>query len=98
VRRHGAATLEAVHIRPGSFVKDIATTDGWEMQLVRVEAGGRFPAHSHVWPEFLFVLEGELIQGGQRLGVGWASVARAGSVDDNVRSEIGCVFVLVDRV
>jgi hypothetical protein len=81
----------------GVFVKDIATTDGWEMQIVRFEPGARFPLHTHELPEFLFVLEGELVQAGRRLGPGWASVASAGSVDEDVHSETGCVFVLVDR-
>src|SRR5262245_42197096 len=79
------------------FVRDIGTTDGWEMQVVRCEPGARFPIHTHERPEFLFVLEGELVQGGRRLGPGWASVAPAGSVDEDVHSETGCVFVLVDR-
>jgi len=82
----------------GVFVKDVAVTDGWEMQIVRCEPGARFPVHTHGGPEFLFILEGELVQGGRRLGAGWASVAAAGSVDDDVYSESGCVFVLVDRV
>ena len=81
----------------GVFVEDIATTDGWEMQLVRCEPGARFPVHTHERPEFLFVLEGELIQAGRRLGRGWASVSSAGSVDADVHSETGCLFVLVDR-
>ena len=82
----------------GVFVKDLAVTDGWEMQLVRFDPGIRFPMHAHASPEFLFVLEGELVQAGRRLGPGWASVAAAGSVDDDVHSETGCVFILVDRV
>jgi hypothetical protein len=49
------------------FVKDIAVTDGWEMQA------------------------------GRRIGPGWASVAGAGSIDEDVHSETGCVFVLIDR-
>ena len=88
--------------RPSTFtagvsVKDIATTDGWEMQIVRFDAGARFPIHTHERPEFIFILEGELVQAGRRLGPGWASVSSAGSVDDDVHSETGCVFVLVDR-
>ena len=88
--------------RPSAFtqgvsVKDFATTDGWEMQIVRFDPGARFPTHTHERPEFIYVLEGELIQAGRRLGPGWASVSRAGSVDEDVHSEIGCVFVLVDR-
>jgi len=81
----------------GVFVKDVAVTDGWEMQIVRLEPGARFPLHTHVRPEFVFILEGELIQAGRRLGPDWASVASAGTVDDDVHSETGCVFVLVDR-
>jgi anti-sigma factor ChrR (cupin superfamily) len=81
----------------GVFVKDIAITDGWEMQLVRFEPGTRLPVHRHERPEFLFILEGELVQAGRRMGPGWASVAGAGSIDEDVRSETGCVFVLIDR-
>jgi anti-sigma factor ChrR (cupin superfamily) len=78
-------------------VKDIAITDGWEMQIVRFEPGARFSVHTHEGPEFLFILEGELVQGGRRMGSGWASVAGAWTVDEDVHSETGCVFVLVDR-
>jgi len=82
---------------PGVFVKDIAVTDGWEMQIVRFEPGARFPLHTHERAEFIFILEGELVQAGRRLGPGWASVAAAGSVDQDVHSDTGCTFVLVDR-
>src|SRR4029077_10913420 len=81
----------------GVFVKDVAVTDGLEMQMVRFEPGARLPLHTHECPEFIYVLEGELILGGQHLGRGWASVASVGSVHSDVHSETGCVFVLVDR-
>jgi anti-sigma factor ChrR (cupin superfamily) len=84
-------------VAPGILVRDIAVTDGWEMQMVRCEPGARFPVHTHEGPEFLFVLEGELIQDGRRLGPGWASIGAAGSVDADVRSDAGCLFILVDR-
>ncbi|HEY6618485.1 MAG TPA: cupin domain-containing protein [Steroidobacteraceae bacterium] len=88
--------------RPSTFargvsVKDVAITDGYEMQLVRFAPGAAFPVHEHRGPEFIFVIEGELIQAGRRLTAGWASVARAGSIDEKVHSEIGCTFLLVDR-
>jgi hypothetical protein len=67
----------------GVFVKDVATTDGWEMQLVRCEPGARLPIHTHDRAEFVFILSGELVQNGRRLGPGWAS---AGSVDEDVHS------------
>jgi len=81
----------------GVFVKDVAVTSGLEMQIVRFEPGARLPLHTHECPEFIYVLEGELILGGQHLGRGWASVASVGSVHSDVHSETGCVFVLVDR-
>lgn len=81
----------------GLSVKDIAVTAGLEMQMVRVEPGARIPPHTHECPEFIYVLEGELILGGQRLGPGSASVASAGSAHSDVHSETGCVFMLVDR-
>jgi quercetin dioxygenase-like cupin family protein len=79
------------------FVKDVAVTAGLEMQIVRLEPGARLPLHRHESPEFIYVLEGELTLGDQRLSRGWASVASIGSVHADVHSETGCVFVLVDR-
>jgi len=76
-------------------VKDLGSADGRSMQLVRFEPGAAFPLHIHRGPEYVYVFEGELIQQGRRLGPGWASVAAAGSVDDDVRSEGGCTFLTV---
>ena len=81
----------------GLSVKDVAVTNGLEMQIVRLEPGARIPVHTHECPEFIYVLEGELILAAQRLGPGSASVAGVGSVHSDVHSETGCVFVLVDR-
>jgi anti-sigma factor ChrR (cupin superfamily) len=95
--RTGDLAWRASKMAAGVFVKDVAVTDGWEMQLVRFEPGARLPIHTHQGPEFVYVLEGELVQAVRRLGPGWASVARAGSIDEDVYSETGCVFMLVDR-
>lgn len=84
-------------LAPEVFVKDVAVTDGLEMQIVRLEPGAQIPLHTHECPEFIYVLEGELILEGRRLSQGWASVASVGSVHSDVHSETGCVFVLVDR-
>jgi hypothetical protein len=54
----------------GVFVKDIATAAGWEMQLVRFGPGARLLLRAHENPEFLFILEWELVQAGRRLGPG----------------------------
>ena len=54
----------------GVFVKDVAVTDGLEMQIVRLEPGARLPLHTHECPEFIYVLEGELIFGGSTCASG----------------------------
>jgi len=81
----------------GLLVKDVAVTNGLEMQIVRLEPGARIPPHTHECPEFIYILEGELMLGDERLGPGSASIASVGSVHSEVHSETGCVFVLVDR-
>lgn len=81
----------------GVSVKDVVVTGGLEMQIVRFEPGTQLPLHAHELPEFIYVLEGELIIEGQHLPRGWASVASAGSVHADVHSDTGCIFVLVDR-
>ena len=80
----------------GIFVRDIAVTDGWEMQIVRLEPGARFPPHTHESPEFLFILEGELVQDGRRLGPGWASVASAESDSGRRRGDSNAMIVSGD--
>ena len=79
----------------GVEVKDLGTANGRAMQLVRCGPGVTFPTHHHVGPEFLYILEGEAIQNGQRLGPGWAGVAESGTIDEHFRSEAGCVFLIV---
>ena len=42
-------------ITAGVFVKDIAVTEGWEIQIVRFEpVCSRLPVHVHERPEFHF--------------------------------------------
>lgn len=81
----------------GVQVKDIAVTNDTELQIVRLEPGAGFPRHRHDSPEFIYILEGELVQNGRRLRKGWASVSGAGTVDEDVHSDTGCTFLLVDR-
>lgn len=79
----------------GVEVKDLGRANGRAMQLVRCRPGVIFPTHRHTGPEFLYILDGEAIQHGQRLGPGWAGVAASGTLDERFRSETGCVFLLV---
>jgi len=79
----------------GVEVKDLGRANGRAMQLVRCRPGVVFPTHRHTGPEFIYMLEGEAIQHGQRLGPGWAGVAACGTLDEQFRSETGCVFLIV---
>jgi anti-sigma factor ChrR (cupin superfamily) len=77
----------------GIEVKDLGTSDGRTIQLVRFAAGASFPLHGRLGPEFIYLLEGTAIQEGKGLSVGWAAAAAAGTVDSNFHSPIGCVFL-----
>jgi anti-sigma factor ChrR (cupin superfamily) len=90
-----SAPWRASTFAPRVEVKDLGEANGRAMQLVRFPPGTVFPVHKHAGPEFVYILEGEMSQNGQRLAQGWASVSCAGTVDDDVRSETGCVFLLV---
>jgi anti-sigma factor ChrR (cupin superfamily) len=77
----------------GVQVKDLGTANGRSMQLVRYEPGASFPLHTHEGPEFIYLLEGEAFQQGQRLLPGWAAVAATGTVAESFHSPKGCLFL-----
>ena len=79
----------------GAEVKDLGKTGGYTMQLVRFKPYTSFPPHDHAGPEFIFVLEGEVIQNGKKLGAGFSSVAATATRDYEFRTESGCMFLLV---
>jgi len=79
----------------GVEVKDLGSSDGRSMQLVRFAPGATFPLHAHAGPEFIFLLEGSAVQEGERLAEGWSAVAAGGTVDHNFHSPGGCVFLTV---
>jgi anti-sigma factor ChrR (cupin superfamily) len=79
----------------GVEVKDLGTSDGRPMQLVRFAAGASFPLHKHLGPEFIYLLEGTAIQEGRRLSTSWSAVAATGTIDANFHSPTGCVFLTV---
>jgi len=79
----------------GIEVKDLGTTDGRSMQLVRFAPGASFPLHRHEGPEFIYLIEGVAIQEGQQLSAGWAAVAAMGTTDSNFHSLTGCTFLTI---
>ena len=100
VKGYQFTDIERVAWRKSTFadgveVKDLGSADGRSMQLVRFAAGAEFPLHRHEGPEFIYLIEGVAIQGGQTLSAGWASVAAAGTTDANFHSPTGCMFLTV---
>ena len=81
---------------PGVEIKHLGTVNGQTMALYRFEPNTSYPDHHHEDPEFVFMMEGEVIQNGELLKAGWSSAAKKGSPDRNFRSgENGCVFLCV---
>ena len=91
----GATLWRKSTFAEGVEVKDLGAVDGRAMQLVRFVPGTSFPMHQHPGPEFIYLLEGEAYQQGQRLQAGWGAVAATGTMDDNFHSPSGCVFLTV---
>lgn len=80
----------------GVEVKDLGTFNGQTMELIRFAPNTTFPDHVHESPEFVYMLEGEATQNGQRLGPGWSSAAETGTLDKDFRSGgAGCTFLTV---
>ncbi|TCS33065.1 ChrR-like protein with cupin domain [Paucimonas lemoignei] len=79
----------------GVEVKNLGKANDRAMQLVRFQPGASFPAHLHADVEFLFMLEGEVLQNGHKLHAGCSTVAPAGTYDTEFISPSGCTFLLI---
>ena len=80
----------------GVEVKSLGTINGRTMELYRFAPNTSYPDHFHEGPEFVYMLEGEATQNGQRLGPGWASAAETDTLDKGFCSgSNGCTFLTV---
>ena len=91
----GAIPWRKSRFADGVEVKDLGAIDGRAMQLVRYAPGMSFPAHEQLGAEFIYLVEGEALQEGQRIRPGWAAVAATGTRDGDFHSRTGCVFLTV---
>ena len=91
-----STTWQESGMADGVEVKSLGSVDGRTMELYRFAPNTSYPDHFHDGPEFVYMLEGDAAQNGQRLGPGWASVAGTGTLDQNFRSgDKGCTFLTV---
>ena len=79
----------------GIEVKNLGSSGGRSMQLVRFKPGTSFPLHAHTGLEFIYLKEGEPVQDGQSLLSGYAATAASATVNANYHSTTGCVFLAV---
>ena len=79
----------------GVSVKDLGTSNGQSIQLVKFDPGASFPTHKHSGPEFIYMLEGEAIQEGNRISKGMVAIAPKDSEENQFYSPTGCTFLLI---
>ena len=70
----------------GIEMKRLGEANGYVMELYRIAPNTHLPDHVHHSPEFLFVLEGEVIQDGQPVPTGWSLIAENGTKHENFRT------------
>lgn len=63
-------------------------------QLVRLEAGARYPSHRHASNEEIWMLEGEIEAEGVKVHAGDYCLAGPGSVHGELSSEHGALFLV----
>jgi anti-sigma factor ChrR (cupin superfamily) len=81
---------------PGVWVKVLkrdAEAD-FQITLMRFDAGGRIPAHSHRRSEECYVLEGEVMVGAHSVKAGDFHIARAGGQHPDLTSIGGALVIL----
>ncbi len=81
----------------GAFVKLLSFDDasGYAVVLGKLEAGSRYPSHTHLHPEDIYMLSGDLHVGEEIIRSGDFHHAEAGSVHGVNWSEQGCVLICV---
>ena len=91
----GSAVWEPTPIE-GVMVRQLFTDGQHERMtmLVRMSAGVRYPKHCHTGAEECYVIDGDLLVEGVRMGPGDYVRAEAGSIHDTVSTENGCLLLI----
>jgi anti-sigma factor ChrR (cupin superfamily) len=78
--------------------KILADGDGYYVALVEADPGYVGDAHTHAAAEFLYVVAGSLRTQGQRMDVGDAYVAAAGSEHQQFDAPDGATYVSIFKL
>jgi anti-sigma factor ChrR (cupin superfamily) len=83
---------------PGVSSKHLYTDANTKMTtwLVKLEPGGKYPAHSHAEPEQCLVVEGDVRFGEDRFSAGDYMCSLRGSEHEVSTSERGCVLLIIN--
>lgn len=79
----------------GISVKDLGSSNGQSIQLVKFDPGASFPRHKHSGPEFIYMLEGEAFQDGNLICRSMIAIAAKDSEESHFHSPKGCTFLLL---
>ncbi len=82
---------------PGASVKLLSMDEqrGYAVVLGKLEAGASYPPHTHIHSEQVYVLEGDLSIGEQKMMAGDFHQAAAGTRHDVNFSEGGCTILAI---
>jgi quercetin dioxygenase-like cupin family protein len=78
--------------------KVLANGDGYYLALVEAEPGYTGDPHEHAHTEFLYVVDGTLLNQGATLGRGDGYVAAAGSVHSQFETPDGATYVSIFKL
>jgi hypothetical protein len=84
--------------RGDARAKLLATADGFNVAVVRAEAGYVGEPHVHDVPEVLYVIDGEVRTQGIVVPRGGGYAAAAGSVHEDFRTDAGATYLLIFKL
>lgn len=82
---------------PGASVKllSLEAERGYAVVLGKLEPGASYPPHKHIHTEQVYVINGDLHIGAQRMGPGDFHQADGGTMHDVNYSETGCTIIAI---
>ena len=78
--------------------KVLGTADGYFVTLVEAQAGYKGTPHSHDYPEFNYVVSGEVRNQGQLMKAGDGYAAAAGSTHADFGTETGATYIVIFKL
>ena len=83
---------------PGVSVRNLGSNPATRSRsfVIRMTPGSALPRHDHAGVEHCYVLDGDVEAAGRRLHAGDYHLAPPGTTHDQLRTEGGCTFLIVE--